>query len=217
MNIDEQLEHLDEMFLRSITTDFPGILTERERAQVNAYLVLSHAVLEEYLEIVFEAYFQRISGWLRSGFKQLPAACVDLAFAAGAASKPPGYTGWDIRKLVTEEGLAALRKKISSNHGLKERNLQGLAQLTGISWNEFDNFLSTELADLNTLGSKRGAAGHLSPFTEKVTEISASDGPDDVRGWVTAAKNAASKIECYLTSIIRGQEPTTLIGDWDGN
>ena len=138
MDTNEQLELLDDLLLGPVKSIFPAPLTQEERVAVNAYLVLSHAVLEEQLEEAFE-------------------------------------------------------------------------------WGSFEQVLSQELADLTTLGARRGEAGHLSPFSGKAVILNQQEYPEDARRWVRAAGAALARIIRHLDSLIVEQQPNTLICDWDGN
>lgn len=217
MDLEAQLGHLDATLLGSVTTQFPDPLSESEKALVHAYLVLAHAVLEEYIESVFSRHFDRLCSWLSVDL--VPAECIRFSFAvaemipSGSVSYRKRNTPSLIRGLGRQEFLARLAK----NHGLKADNIEKLAQLIGVEWMGLEDALNPYLADLNTLGSKRGSAGHLSPYTEKVTSISTSDGPDDVRRWVRDGRDAAVALEQYLDSLVRSQQPISLITDWDGN
>lgn len=209
--------HLDSTLLSSVTTQFPDPLTESEKAQVHAYLVLAHAVLEEYIESIFSRHFDRLCSWL--GADLVPAECVRFSYAV-AEMIPSGSVSYRKRntyQLIRSLGRKEFQSNLDKNHGLKTGNIEKLAQLIGVDWMGLEDALNSYLADLNTLGSKRGSAGHLSPYTEKVTAISISDGPDDVRRWVRDGRDAAVALERYLDSLVRAQQPISLISDWDGN
>lgn len=218
MDIGSQLEHLDHALLQTISTQFPEPLTERDRAQVHAYLVLAHAVLEEHLEAVFERYFLQVSSWL--SFERVPIECVRLAYAMGELTPDEfrvPYRTRDSPRAIQSVGAKVLKRRLASNNGLKRKNVEDLSKCLGIDWRKLEDALNTGLSDLDTLGTKRGAAGHLSPFTQKVTEIAHSDGPDDVREWVENGRAAVESVKDYLSAMLRDQSPATLIFDWDGN
>lgn len=217
MELSAQLAHLDGALLGTIDTQFPEPFSEGEKAQIHAYLVLAHAVLEERLEAAFERHFDRVASWLDDGM--VPLECVRLVIAV-TDSLPQAektYKRRDIAGMVRGAGRAELVKRLSQNHGLKAGNVESLAKLVGVDWTSLENSLTVALADLTTLGVKRGAAGHLSPYTEKVTDISSTDGPDDVRAWVEDAKNAVLGLERFLRDTLARHEPRSLIADWDGN
>ncbi|HML51351.1 MAG TPA: hypothetical protein PKD84_08075 [Propionicimonas sp.] len=217
MQIKEQLDHLDRTLLATVLTQFPEPLSAPEKAQVHAYLVLSHAVLEEYLESTFERHFDRLCGWFISGL--VPLECVRLAFAVGQeiSRDEAVYRIRSTPELIRSRGRMELSRRLDGNHGLKSSNVQSMAKFVGVHWPDLENELNAELNDLDTLGAKRGAASHLSPYTAKATNIANSDGPDDVRKWVHDGWQAVQSIAEYLDHVVSAQQPPSLIADWDGN
>lgn len=217
MELEAQIEQLDAALLTQVQASFPSKLSDTDRVLVNSYLVLGHATLEEYLELSFERHFRRMCGWLIADF--VPLECVRFSYAIAdlLAEEKTAYTRRHTAQLIRNRGLAAFQSKLRQNHGLKSHNVQSLAQTVGLHWPDFEQHLNVQLSDLDTLGAKRGSAGHLSPFTENVTEITASDGPDDVRNWVEGGCTAVKSIDSYLRDIVDRGSPQTLIGDWDGN
>ena len=218
MLLAQQLHLLDDAFLASVTTPFPAPLTPREKALTHAYLVLSHAVLEEHLEQVFERHYDRLVGWL--GAEMVPLEAARLTFAVSEWVREDLKVGFKTRDMTEFIGKAAKKDfmtHIRKNNGLKATNVEGMAKLLGLSWKNFEDELFVHLSDLDNVGSKRGAAGHLSPFTAQTTELSANDYPEDMREWVDSGREAVEAIEAYLDRAVRVQQPLSLIRDWDGN
>lgn len=218
MHLRSQLDHLDRTLLGTITTEFPDPLTNEERAQAHAYLVLAHAVLEEYIEGVFERHYDRLASWLTEDM--VPLESVRLVYAVSEwlpTNLNVDYKKRSIHGVVSVAARKHFVTKLNANHGLKSENIETLAKWTGLDWVAFSNSLNTELLDLKTLGVKRGAASHLSPYTDKATSLTAVENPDDIRGWVDAGRKAAEAIENYLDKLVKKQEPSSLIADWDGN
>lgn len=219
MDLRSQLNHLDQVLLSSVTTQFPGLLSDAEKTTTHAYLVLSHAVLEEHLEELFDAHFQRLLSWLDADL--VPAEVVRLAFGITdwlPKSVDVSYKNRSVPGVIKANPIAKeFRRLIGQNHGLGPSNVNGLAKLVGLDWKAFENFHVQELADLQNLATKRGEAGHLSPFTERSVMLSRQDYPDNVREWVEAGRSAVTKIGVYLKTLIDSQQPQTLIADWDGN
>ncbi|WP_423462941.1 HEPN domain-containing protein [Promicromonospora sp. MS192] len=217
MNLSAQLDHLDRLLLSGVQVQFPDELPDEEKAMINAYVVLSHAVIEEFIEDLFEGHFRRLSGWLVS--PMVPAETVRLALAIAdwlPEKQMPTY------KKRTLEGMfkaakSALVIQLRNNHGIKDHNISQMASLVGVDWRSMDAALNAKLADLTTLGSKRGEAGHLSPYTERAKAITRQTYPDDVREWVENARKACVAMEEYLDNLVLGQQPMSIIGDWDGN
>lgn len=219
MDLKEQLDHLDRTLLSGIVSTFPEPLPDGDRALAHAYLVLAHAVLEEALEEVFEKHYDRLASWLNADMVPLEAA--KLVYAAAGWAKVAGveqaYKVRDLHSQIAKSCRSEFEKKLGSNNGIKTHNVQNLAKLIGVSWEEFENELSDALADLTTLGAKRGDAGHLSPFSKKMTELTDALDPDDVRKWVSDGLSGVERISTYLSSLVSVQQPQSLISNWDGN
>ncbi|NKX54379.1 HEPN domain-containing protein [Arthrobacter mobilis] len=199
-------------------TVFPDPLKDEERAQINAYLVLAHAVLEEYLEDVFTAHYDRLAGWLTA--EMVPLECVRLVYAVREwvpNNLVVDYKSRQIYQQIAKSARKEFEKQVKRNNGIKPADIQKLAKLVGLDWKEFEDALNLGLADLEHLGVKRGSAGHLSPYTDKATSLQSIDYPDDIRAWVDAGCDAVESIEAYLDGLVRSQQPLSLIGDWDGN
>jgi hypothetical protein len=196
-----QISTLEVAFLSSIDTEFPGRLTESEKANLHAYLVLSHSVLEEDIESVFEEYFDLLSPQLAG--EVVPSVGLSLAFAV--AEQIPDELRVTHRKrdtvaFIQGPGRQVLEKAITTNNGLKEENLAKLAKAVGVNWPAFEQALGTAIADLSAFGTKRGSSSHLSPFSTKVTSIAEELDPEDVKRWVRDAVAAAAAIRSHLMS-----------------
>lgn len=217
MDLIAQLEHLDELLLSTVTTTFPDPLTDEDKASTHAYVVLCHAVLEEHLEAAFEAHFDRLRGWLVADM--VPLEVARLAFAVSEWLPDDLAVTYRKRSLCGLVGAARkpFVRQVGSNHGIKPENVEGLAKLIGMDWKKFEASLNQELEDLRTLGSKRGEAGHLSPYTEKAVNLTRQDYPENVREWVNGGRDAVLAIVRYMDELVRSQQPLSLIGDWDGN
>ena len=216
MDLEAQLSQMDDFLLRDIMTEFPNELTDEEKARSNAYLVLAHAILEEYIEDAFKRHYDTLCGWL-SSVDLVPVELVRLAFAAGIASK--GSVGAKVHTL--EENITAFRaniyEEVRKNNGVKSSNLKKLAAIGGLDYAALEAQLATELIDLESLGSKRGDAGHLSPYTEKALYLTRTDYPENVREWVDSARLAAVSIARYLEKLLRQQTPKSILLARDGN
>lgn len=210
MTPDEQIAKLDEAFLKSISIDAGTVPDQTTRANLHAYLVLSHAVMEEHIESLFESYFQRLLSHLDD--EKIPRACLTLAYSVAdraSATDKLSYHKRSVRHEIERLGAPILAKAIKSNNGLKQNNVESLAQAAGVSWNEFDDALSTHLANLQSLGVRRGDAGHLSPFSGKLTAIEEVIHPSHVREWVNNGLNALVAIEQFLDGTLKTATPAS--------
>lgn len=218
MRLAEQLQQLDSALLGRVITEFPEPLDASEQAFTHGYLVLAHAVLEEHLEKIFEDHYDRLAGWLVADMVPLEAARFVYAVRDWLPDAVHvSYKRRNLRGLVSGGARKEFLKIIKQNHGLKLQNVENLGRLVGLDWQALEDSLNSELSDLSTLGTKRGVAGHLSPYTAKVTDLTANDYPEDIRGWVEAGRIAVEAIETYLRKLVEDQQPASLIRDWDGN
>lgn len=94
-------------------------------------------------------------------------------------------------KAAVKLGARSYQALVKANNGVRYDNLKKLVASLGTDWRLFEQGLSTELADLDALGSKRGEVGHLSPFSNKSVQVTPRVYPDDVRGWVANGRVAA--------------------------
>lgn len=204
----DQVAKLESAFLWSISSQFPDLLDDSENANLHAFLVLSHAVLEEDIEAAFEEYFDELSRQL--GEDRVPVAGLLLAYAIAeqvSTEKKIAYKKRHTVSFVQKCGRDVLEKVIRSNNGLKEQNLEKLARAVGLHWEDFEQSLGTAIADLNTFGSKRGSSSHLSPFSSKVTSITGQLDPEDVKRWVSDAVAGVNAIRAHLLSLISSTDP----------
>ena len=217
MDLFAQLDHLDRLLLSDVNTVFPAPLTDKEKAATNAYVLLAHAVLEEHLEDAFEMHFTRLAGWLIA--PMVPLETARLVFAMAYRIPEKRRVAYKKQSLagMASAGRESFKLEVRGNHGIKQDNLAKLAGLVGLDWQQFDDALNSQLADLHTLGSMRGEAGHLSPYTEKAVHITRQIYPEDVREWVVAARDASVAVCAYLDELVAAQQPLSLIADWDGN
>jgi hypothetical protein len=81
---------------------------------------------------------------------------------------------------------------------LKEKNIKKLAEGLGVQWGDIETHLTNQLADLDTLGAKRGEAGHLSPFSPKTLALTEQAYPADARAWVEAGRDAILALKAFL-------------------
>lgn len=203
MDLVDQVGLLDDLLLTSVDTEFPDPLTERERAAVSAYLVLGHACIEEFLEDAFAEHFNRLAEWLSTPVVPRHAAALLFSIGLRLDETEVPYKRRNLKAAVALGSDRYTGGLVRANHGIKPANLKKLVAGVGLDWVIFDQDLSGELADLDTLGSKRGEAGHISPFSGKAVEVTEEVYPDTVREWVSNGRDAAIKIERHLKTRIQ--------------
>jgi len=197
-----QIAFLDDLLLTAVTTEFPDPLTDPERASVSAYLVLSHACIEEFLEDVCARHFENLLAFLGSPIvpRAAGAALLSIGLQLNAQAVPIKSRNL---KAAVKLGALSYQALVKANNGVRYDNLKKLVGGLGTDWRLFEQGLSTELADLDALGSKRGEVGHLSPFSNKSVQVTPRVYPDDVRGWVANGRVAALAVEGYLVGEVR--------------
>jgi hypothetical protein len=206
VKLHEQLEFLDATLLSSVTSEFPNPLADLEKAAINAYLVLCHACIEEFIEDIFNDHLRRLSEM--TTMPLVPRDVAGLLHAVGALlpeSKRAPYKTQSLAGIATAASLHFEKSVLKENHGIKTRNILHLAKHVGLNWGDFESGLLTHLADLDTLGAKRGEAGHLSPFSAKTLTITRLVYPDEVRVWVAGARDAALAVRRYLHNSVDEQ------------
>ncbi|HEV3002645.1 MAG TPA: hypothetical protein VGW75_18050 [Solirubrobacteraceae bacterium] len=206
MDLVAQIKLIDARLLSAVTTAFPDPLTDEEKVAVNAYLVLAHACIEEFLEDTFLEHVQRLIDLMDRPLVPREVAGLFLAFGTIIPEKKRIPYAKRERAGVANVALTLYKAStIDMNHGVKPAKVRTLAEGAGVSWPEFESALAAQLADLDTLGAKRGEAGHLGPLTMKATKLSRRDYPDNVRGWVHDARDAGLAIRTYLDDRVAGQ------------
>lgn len=198
VELEAQVELLERLLLANLTTAFPTPLSPEEQVALSAYVVLSHACIEEYIEDMFLAQYDRLSTSGESAL--IPQELARLSLSVGIELPEAMRVSYKTRTL--EATLRAGRENyirlIKANHGIRPANIMKLARGVGLDWMAFEDALSSQLADLDTLGAKRGQAGHLSPFSSKAMMVVQHADPDDVRDWVSAARDSALRVDEYL-------------------
>jgi hypothetical protein len=173
--------------------------------------------LEEHLELGFERHFERLLRWL--GSPVVPLEVARMTFALPELLSSGQIPTYKKRSLVGLQKAArqAYQGKLKANNGLKTDNIQALAKFIGVDWSELDAYLNQSLIDLDTLGVKRGEAGHMSPYTDRGVQLTRHDYPENVREWVNGGRDAVVAVLSYLDMVLDDQLPTTLLADRDGN
>jgi hypothetical protein len=200
MDLASQMTLLDSM-LSGVQTEFPDPLSDNEKVAVSAYLVLAHACIEEYAEEVFLKQFDRLSEL--SHLPITPRAVARLCLAVALSLPDAMRTNMTYKTRTLKGTVTAGRKHyvgtfITKNNGLKENNIKKLAEGIGVEWTSVEGSLHSQLVDLDTLGAKRGEAGHLSPFSPKTLTLKQEAYPGDARGWVEGGRDAVLALEAFL-------------------
>jgi hypothetical protein len=199
MDLSMQLSWLESTILSRVTTPFPDPFKPEEKAALAAYLVLTHACIEEALEDAFEAHADAIVALAVQS--SVPIAVAAFSLHAGLQQPTNKRTPFKTRRLKGTLIAAVATYKtrvIEQNHGIKRDNILCLAEGVGLEWEDFELTLNAAVSDLNTLGAKRGSVGHLSPFTAKSALLTSRVDLADVRDWVQNAERAVGEVVAYL-------------------
>lgn len=134
-----------------------------EYDQVRAFIVLSHAEVEEYIEAMCIDILQRAEArWISAGFA---GACIAaLMLYNDKQTKPPKSLALQAQKDTVDEIVKSAFQKHRrlaerDNHGVKETNLLRLLLPIGFKESDFDGIW---LGVMNSFGANRGMVAHQS-------------------------------------------------------
>lgn len=157
-----------------------GSYTQGVYTKTLAYRVLAHAEIEAYLEDrVTELYRTAISAFQTNGTVSKVLASMlafsGLTFEAPpdtiSASQPTQAAKWDekikLSKKLSKAGNA-FSYAISSNNGIKEKNILSLLLPVGVESDEID---SLWLSTINSFGTERGLVAHSSQASYRTIQL----------------------------------------------
>jgi hypothetical protein len=159
---------------------------------IHAFVVLAHGAVEEYLEALFISHARRVD---QSGSKLPARVASSTGISFSSHGEALSYQKRNIEQTL-KLGEGVIRAKVRTNHGIKERNIKGLAEHAGVEWPSFEAACGQQFTFLDTLGAKRGAVAHLSASTASASQTIY---PEEARQWVSDALAAVRKIDRYLT------------------
>jgi hypothetical protein len=210
MRLDEQLQWLESTLLPAVKPGPLEQLSEQDRTAVAAYLVLAHACIEEAIEDAFLSHARAMLDLVDQDPRTTPLAVARFALNVGINLPGKKVAPYSQRKLLNTLKAALKDYEVTvvdQNHGIKEDNISNLAEGVGLEWEAFDVGLGSHIADLETLGAKRGKVGHLSPFTDKAVLVKAEINITDAKAWVMAAQDAVSAIVAFLREELHEEVP----------
>lgn len=148
-----------------------GNYTQAEYIRAAAFRVLAHAELEAYFEDrVWDVALKSVQR-LKSSGKSSRVVLALLAFSGLKLEGPPdqlspppgvGQNIWSEKVELENKldaALAAFKRVIDGNHGVREKNLLGLLLPVGVGPAELD---ATWLATIDSFGERRGTYAHRS-------------------------------------------------------
>ena len=198
----DEITEIESTLLSEVSTSPPDPLSTRERTLTRAYLLVAHAILEERIEAIFVEHFSRACEVIAAN-KFVPVGL--LSFYAAALEWRRDMPSYGKRQwlgyMSSPVAVEYVASEVRENHGLKAANVQDLAKLVGVEWAVIDDAADVRLAALTTLGAKRGAAGHTSPFTSPVQAVSEEEYPANVREWVAEAVQTVIALEAVVKQL----------------
>jgi len=167
--------------------------------QTVSFRILVHAEMEAYLEEIAQLLFQEAwSAWDQHG---TPSKVIIglLAFSGREHTGPPSslklHNALSDVSICLEKAQGVWRHAVKTNHGLKEENLLKLLLPLGISADDLDSML---LTDLTSFGSARGEVAHSSPL-----KIKQYADPKDEYDKVTRLATDLKKIDSLIMRAIK--------------
>ncbi|GEP48673.1 hypothetical protein FVP74_13895 [Microbacterium saccharophilum] len=197
-----EIAEIESTLLSDVSTAPPDPLSTRERTVTRAYLLVAHAILEERIEGIFLEHFNRARRVIAEGVS-VPVGL--LPFFAAALEWNRDIPTYNKRQwlgvMSSPLAIEYVTSEVRENHGLKADNVRDLAKLVGIEWAVIDDAVDIQLAALTTLGAKRGAAGHTSPFNSPTQAVTEEEYPANVREWVEQAARTVIALESVVDQL----------------
>ena len=168
--LEARVELLRKLFLPD-EFDPTGSYSDEQTTRTFAFRLLAHAEIEGFLEDRAKELAKiALAGWRTS--RRPSTTLVALMAFSGLDHRPPPPTlsppqpskakSWPQEVDLDERVAAAVtafNRRMSQNHGIKEENLLRILMPIGLGTDDIDQTL---LAELNSLGSDRGATAHSS-------------------------------------------------------
>lgn len=188
-----EIAALDRSLLSNFMTEFPDLPTRSESIGLNAFLVLAHGCVEEYVEEIFLEYSRQVA---RASYRIEGAR----RQAVAAYLWRPRQNNNEYRTLTLEEmlsrGATIAHAAIEKNHGIKEHNLANMAEAGGVEWAALERECAVQIANLQSFGAARGSVAHVSfSRTRLNSEVRY---PKEVREMVDLSVVAIQTIDHHL-------------------
>lgn len=151
------LEHLADLRRQFIVVRQPPVYSGAEHNRAKAFVILSHAALEDYLEgIVLEVVDSCLRSFSRDFIPRT--SLLALLTYAAVADPPEAFPGgrWGIRGHL-QDSRQSLRHWTEKNNGLKAKDVLRLMLPVGIKESDLG---STWLQHMDELGELRGRMAH---------------------------------------------------------
>jgi hypothetical protein len=168
--------------------DVTKALSGRDQFLTHAYLVLSYAVLEEFVEECFRQYVTTAAA---AAPKEYDGCFVTLAFkfADTVIGQNKGALPISADAILVLKNLYE-SKIVTSNNGIRRRNFEAMAKPIGLH-PKLEEDCEGLLSAADALGSKRGAIAHVGTISEEIR-------PSEAEKLVTDVISNVSKLIALL-------------------
>ena len=202
LRLADEIQALDDFLLSPIKVAAPDPLTDGELVALRAYVILSHAAVEEFVEVAFTVYVRECLTQDAQGMVS-PAVYLTLLQLAedigGQLSRKVDRTPAAVIGRIP--GLYEA-KFIVPNHGVREGNVQAMALGAGLPWQVVEDACPSLIPALSTLGARRGEVAHVSTFGPRSgsTGVRQVSYPSDARRLTAEVLSALPELLTLLAS-----------------
>lgn len=190
----DTLHQLQELRSTLISISKTGSYAPSAYLKARAFIVLTHGVIEEYLEkICLEVVDGALAAF--SVDDKPRTALMALLHYTGVGDIPDAFGGgpWGIRKGLTT-GRKVLFHWADANNGIKEKHLLRLLLPTGLKETDMGNQWLSAMSDF---GEMRGRVAHYGHANRAQTPVS----PNDALGQVQAVTPTLCRIDSKLVAL----------------
>lgn len=162
--LQKRITNLDDTFLPALNPT--GIYTDRQYDRVRAFVVLTHAEIEAYIEGAASEILTAAEDTWRNKGRICRCIAALMMYGDRSISAPRNLSRQATRDSF-EQYLFYLvkrhRKLLSrDNHGIREKNVLGIFLPLGVLEHQFD---AVWLANMDSFGIQRGVVAHSSATT----------------------------------------------------
>ena len=180
----ELKRRIDYLLNNHLPTSTPsGHYTKKQKDEIRAFLLLSHAEFEYYFEGVGEQKaMQSLNKWVANHNYKSKVLLYLSTFIEHTEKIKQANTSEEKIKAIVGQYLVTLKK----NNGIKKENILKILCPIGIEQDQIDN---TWLNTITSFGSNRGAIAHTSSRTQTLKD------PKDIFADITYLMIELSKLD----------------------
>ncbi len=139
--------------------DATGNYSKTQLLHAAAYILLTHAEIETYIEERVHELLRLADRRWKSGRKTSRTLMAVCTYFSGDMQLAKKHSSNDLYGSVVTKAVKSADSRIGSNHGIREKNFIGLLQMVGYDIHTIDPLL---VAELDVFGSIRGEHAHKS-------------------------------------------------------